>query len=132
MYGPEEGRDLVKTEAHHLSVKERVEDWDRLNNMEVVMEPAMEMVIKARRSSDSFKRLAENFERSGLGFEGEGELSELLSENVKMADNKHQHSSKFNNFSDILVKFSHGWVKSAKFPRLRQQKLRVGREGCAH
>ena len=123
MHEPEEGRDLSKTEAHLLSVKERVEEWDRLNTVEEVGEPTKEMVNKTRRSSDRFMRLAENFERSGLGLEGEGELSELSRKNIEMADSKSQNLPKFNNFSDILAKFRQGRGKSCKFPTLRQQKL---------
>ena len=53
-------------------------------------------------------------------------MSELGKTDIEMADNKHLHFSKFNNFSEILAKFSPGGVQ---IPRLRQRKLRVGREG---
>ena len=75
------------------------------------MESVWEMVSKTRRSSDRFMRLTECFERSEMGVKGEEELSELLGENIEMADKKHQHFSKFNNFTDILAKFSQGGSK---------------------
>ena len=55
-------------------------------------------------------------------------MPELGRADIEMADNKHLQLSKFkfNNFSEILAKFSPGGVQ---VPRLRQQKLRVGREG---
>ena len=133
MHEPEEGRDLSKTEAHLLSVKERVEEWDRLNTMEEVGEPAKEMVNKTRRSSDKFMRLAGKFERSEQGLEGEGEFYKQPSKNIEMADNTEKNIStfsKFNNFSEILAKFSQGGRGgNTKVPRLRQRKFRVGREG---
>ena len=46
-----------------------------------------------------------------LGVKGEKELSELSGADIKMADEKHQLCSKFNNFSDILAKFSPGVSK---------------------
>ena len=130
VYEPEEGRNLVNTEAHFLSVRERIEDWDRLNSMEEVMETAKEVVSTARRSSDRFRRLAGCFEKSAQGVEGESELSELSGANFKMAENTHSQFPRFSNFTDILAQFSPGGVKKhIKIPRLRQQKLRVGREG---
>ena len=128
VYGPEEGMNFVSAETHFLSVKERVEDWDRLNCMEEVVEPAGGMVKKARRSSDRFMKLTECFEMSEQGGRGEIVLSELGRVDIDMADNKHLQSSKFkfNNFSEILAKFSPG---GGRVPRLRQRKLRVGCEG---
>ena len=52
----------------------------------------------------------------------------MFTHDIDMADNKHLQSSKFkfNNFSEILAKFSPG---GGRVPRLRQRKLRVGCEG---
>ena len=38
VYGPEERTNFVSAERQFLSVKERVEDWDRLNSVEEVVE----------------------------------------------------------------------------------------------
>ena len=111
---------FVSAETHFLSVKERVEDWDRLNSMEEVVEPAGEMVNKARRSSDRFMRLTECFEMSEQGERGENVLSELGRWRI-INTYSYQNSN-----SEILAKFSPGGVQ---VPRLRQRKLCVGREG---
>ena len=94
------------------------------------METAKEVVNTARRSSDRFRRLAGCFEKSTQGVEGESELSELSGVNFNMAEHTHSKFPRFNNFTDILAQFSPGGVKKhIKIPKLRQQKLRVGREG---